>query len=80
MVKDHDCVVLTLDMPSEGLHAGDVGTVVHIHRGGEAYEVEFMTLTGRTIAITTVKADQMRPVSPQDVSHVRQLALDAAPR
>ena len=44
MIKEHDCVVLTADVPDEGLVAGDVGTVVHIHKGGEGYEVEFMTL------------------------------------
>ncbi len=30
-IKEHDCVVLTVDVPKEGLKAGDVGTVVHIH-------------------------------------------------
>jgi hypothetical protein len=32
-IKEHDCVVLTADLPEEGLKVGDVGTVVHIHRG-----------------------------------------------
>ena len=32
MIKEHDCVVLTSDLPSEGLLSGDVGTVVHVHR------------------------------------------------
>ena len=35
MIKEHDCVVLTNDLPEEGLEAGDVGTVVHIHKNGE---------------------------------------------
>lgn len=71
--KEHDCVVLTADLPAEGLLAGDVGTVVHIHTGGVAYEVEFITLTGRTVAVATVKASQLRPVSRQDINHVRAL-------
>lgn len=33
MIQEHDCVVLTRDLPSEGLVAGDVGTVVHVHKG-----------------------------------------------
>ncbi len=41
MIKEHDIVVLTEDVPEEGLTAGDVGTVVHIHNNGEGYEVEF---------------------------------------
>jgi hypothetical protein len=72
-VKEHDCVVLTADLPKEGLLAGDVGTVVHIHQGGVAYEVEFVTLTGRTVAVATVEASQLRPVSRRDISHVREL-------
>jgi hypothetical protein len=52
-IHEHDCVVLTADLPADGLEAGDVGTVVHIHRGGEAYEVEFMTLAGNTLAVAT---------------------------
>jgi hypothetical protein len=74
MIREHDCVVLTQDIPDEDLRAGDVGTVVHIHREGAAYEVEFMTLTGRTIAVVTVLPSQLRPVSSHDVSHVRELA------
>ena len=46
MIKEHDCVVLTTDLSGEKLVAGDIGTVVHIHKGGVAYEVELMTLTG----------------------------------
>ena len=34
MIKEHDCVVLTEDLAAEGLKAGDIGTVVHIHAGG----------------------------------------------
>ena len=74
MIKEHDCVVLTQDVPEEGLRAGDVGTVLHIHREGAGYEVEFMTLTGRTVAVATLLPSQLRPVSPRDLSHVRELA------
>ena len=49
------------------------GTVVHIHNNGEGYEVEFMTLTGQTIAVGSLLAQQVRPVSGQDISHVREL-------
>ena len=45
MIQEHDCIVLTANLPEEGLEAGDVGTVVHIHPDAAAYEVEFMTLT-----------------------------------
>jgi Domain of unknown function (DUF4926) len=73
MIQEHDCVVLTQDLPDEGLRAGDVGTVVHVHGAGAGYEVEFMTMTGRTVAIATVLPPQVRPVSPRDLTHVREL-------
>lgn len=74
-LKEHDCVVLTARLPGENLEAGDVGTIVHIHRGGVAYAVEFVTLAGDTIAVATVDASQVRPVGKRDVNHVRELAL-----
>ena len=73
MIKEHDCVVLTQDLLDEGLQAGDVGTVVHIHRDGAAYEVEFVTLIGQTFSVATVLASQLRAVSQWDISHVRQM-------
>ena len=72
-IKEHDCVVLTADLPGEELQAGDVGTVIHIHKGGAAYEVEFTTLDGRTLTVATVNKRQLRPVSNRDVAHVREL-------
>jgi hypothetical protein len=74
MIKEQDCVVLAHDIPDEGLKAGDLGTVVQIHRAGAAYEVEFVTLTGQTVAVATVLTSQCRPVSRRDISHVRELA------
>jgi hypothetical protein len=74
MIKEHDCVVLTTNVPAEGLEAGDIGTVVHIHKGGEGYEVEFMTLTGETVAMVTLLASQVRPLNRRDLAHTREPA------
>ena len=74
MINEHDCVVLTQDLPDEGLKAGDIGTVVHIHEGGAAYEVEFMTLAGETICVATLLSAQVRPIARGDIAHVRELA------
>ena len=73
MIEEHNSVVLTADLPDEKLEAGDAGTVVHIHKDGVAYEVEFVTLDGHTVAVATVASDQLRPVSHRDISHVREL-------
>jgi hypothetical protein len=54
MINELDLVVLKRDVPSERLTAGDVGTVVLVHQEGEAFEVEFMTLSGDTVAVVTL--------------------------
>lgn len=74
MIKEHDCVVLTQNIPEENLEAGDIGTVVHIHGEGAGYEVEFMTLAGETVAIATLLPAQLRAVARRDIPHVRELA------
>ena len=72
MTKEHDCVVLTQDLPEEGLVAGDIGTVVH-HQGGAGYEVEFMTLAGQTLTVATLLPHQLRAIARGDMAHVREL-------
>ncbi len=74
MIKEHERVVLKTDVPAEGLKAGDVGTVVHVYEDGKAFEVEFVTLDGRTAAVMTLEANQVRPVSPKEITHARVLA------
>lgn len=74
MIHEHDRVVLTADLKADGLESGDVGAVVHIYPQREAYEVEFVTLTGQTAAVVTVTADQIRPVGNGEIPHARELA------
>ncbi len=74
MLKEHERVVLKTAIPSEALEAGDVGTVVHVYPDGLAYEVEFPTLDGKTAAVVTVEAAQVRPVGKREITHARALA------
>jgi hypothetical protein len=74
MLKEHDRVVLKTAVPAEGLEAGDVGTVVHLYRDGLAYEVEFTTLDGKTAAVVTLEAAQVRPVGKREITHAREMA------
>lgn len=53
---------------------GVLGTVVMIHANDEGYEVEFMTLDGETIAVTSLLATQVRPISHKEIAHVRLVA------
>ncbi|MGP0594658.1 DUF4926 domain-containing protein [Nitrospira sp. T9] len=74
MIKEHDRVVLVVDVPSEGLVAGDVGTIVHVYQDKQAYEVEFATLEGKTAAVVTLEVLQVRPVGKREITHARELA------
>ena len=71
MIDALDEVVLTCDLPDNGLAAGDIGTVVLVHDEGKGYEVEFMTLDGETIAVATLRAEQVRPVQHDEIAHAR---------
>ena len=77
MIAEHERIVLTSDLPEDSLEAGDVGTVVFVHGEGQAYEVEFLTLSGSTAAVATVSANQVRPISQRDLVHARPLTAVA---
>jgi len=74
MIREHDSVVLTRDLPSAGLVAGDVGVVVHVYGGGTAYEVEFVNFDGETMALESLEAAAVRRVGTRDVPNVRETA------
>ncbi len=78
MMDELDSVVLTTDLPEHGLRAGDIGTVVLVHRGAAGYEVEFTTLGGETLAVVTLPAAQVRPVARREIAHVRVVETAAA--
>lgn len=73
MIREHDSVVLAADLPEHGLERGDIGTVVLIHRGEAGYEVEFMTLEGETVAVVSLRASQVRAITPGEIAHARPL-------
>ena len=73
MLKEHERAVLKSALPAERLVAGDVGTVVHVYSDGLAYEVEFTTLLGSTIAVVTLNATQVRPPKRLEIPHAREL-------
>jgi hypothetical protein len=67
-MQEMDTVVLTTDLPDHGLKAGDLGTVVLVHKHS-GYEVEFMTLDGETVAVVSLSPAQVRPIGHRDVAH-----------
>ena len=73
-MNELDLVVLRKDLPSKRLKAGDVGTIVLVHAAGAAFEVEFTTFSGETIAVVTVPAGDLRPVGADEIAHARHVA------
>jgi hypothetical protein len=71
--KELDTVVLDRDLPEHGLRRDDLGAVVQIYEP-EALEVEFVTASGRTQALVTLRAGDVRAVRDEDLISVRSLA------
>lgn len=70
--KPFDSVVLTRDLPAEGLRSGDLGAIVEIYEP-DGFEVEFVTASGRTGALVTLRSTDLRPVADSDLVTVRKL-------
>lgn len=75
MIRELDPVVLTNDVPEHGLKKGDVGAVVHRYADDMAFEVEFVTAEGKTVAVLTLTEADIRPMGSGEILHVRQLAM-----
>ena len=65
-----DVVVLTRDLPTDGLRAGDLGSVVERY-GPDSLGVEFVAASGRTQALVTLRPADLRAVADGDLVAVR---------
>jgi hypothetical protein len=74
MIEELETVVLLRDMEAYGLKRGDIGAVVHRHHDGEAFEVEFVTGEGETVAVLTLSRGDIRPMGHREILHARELA------
>jgi len=74
MIREHDRVILTESLAEHRLEAGDIGCVVHVYPNSAAFEVEFVTLDGKTAAVATIPADKVRSVGRGEIPHARELA------
>jgi hypothetical protein len=75
--KQLDTVVLDRDVPESGLRKGDLGAVVQIYEP-DGLEVEFVTASGRTQALATLRLNDVRAVMDEDLIAVRPLRRGAA--
>lgn len=71
-----DTVVLDRDLPDHGLRKGDLGAVVHVYEP-DGLEVEFVSASGRTEALLTLKEEDVRAVADGDLIAVRRLDRSA---
>ena len=75
--KQLDTVVLDRDVPESGLRKGDLGAVVQTYEP-DGLEVEFVTASGRTQAVVTLRLLDVRAVMDEDLISVRPLTRGAA--
>jgi len=73
MISELDTVVLTRSIDEYNLERGDVGAVVHVYNHRAAYEVEFVTAAGETIAVLTLTEGDIRPMREREILHARLL-------
>ena len=73
MIHELDTVVLTHDITEHDLKQGDIGAVVHCYSDGTAFEVEFVTAEGRTVALLTLTQADIRQMNIREILHVREL-------
>jgi len=65
---------VTRDVPEHQPRSADVDAVVHVHDGAKAFEVEFVTGSGQTLAVVTLEPGDIRLVGAGEVLHVRTVA------
>ena len=75
--KELETVVLDRDLPEHGLRRGDLGAVVQVYEP-DGLDVEFVTASGRTQALVTVRVHDVRAVQDEDLIAVRTVVRGAA--
>ena len=68
-----DTVVLDRDLPEHGLRSGDLGVIVQGYEP-DGLDIEFVTASGKTQALVTLKVGDVRPVQDSDLISVRSVA------
>ena len=74
--KELETVVLNRDLPDHGLQRGDLGAVVQVYEP-DGLEVEFVSASGKTEALVSLKEKDVRAVADGDLIAVRSLDRSA---
>ena len=73
MIKELDQIVINKDYKEYGIEKGDVGTVVHIYKDFQGFEIEFVSGTDRTFGVYTIKGEDVRSMKQSEILHIREL-------
>jgi hypothetical protein len=73
VIRELDTVVLACDIKFYGLKRGDIGAVVHCYEGNIAFEVEFVTDEGETVAVLTLMREDIRPMGRKEIPRVLKI-------
>jgi hypothetical protein len=65
MFKLFETVTLTHEIVDVGLTEGDIGTIVEVY-SDDAFEIEFVALSGKTQALLTLYGKDIRSFTDQD--------------
>lgn len=72
-IRELDSIVLERILPEHGFRKGDLGAVVHVY-SSDAFEVEFVRVSGGTQALVRLTSAEIRPVEDTDIPAVRTAA------
>jgi hypothetical protein len=75
--KELEPVVLKKDHPKAGLRVGDLGTVVAVYERTKGLEVEFFRASGKTRAVVTLSARDVRRAQDSEIVAVRSAGHSA---
>jgi Domain of unknown function (DUF4926) len=77
-LPEYSRAILTRDIPTSGLVAGDVGVVVLIHQDSDkqpvGYELELFAINGDSLDTVSVGLNDVRAAGEQDRAHARSAA------
>jgi hypothetical protein len=69
-IKLFDTVALLEDLPEENLWRGQVGAVVEVYNGGEAFEVEFVDMNEQTYGLLARSSEQLMFLQHESIKKI----------
>lgn len=77
LIEELDIVAVDVDKPEKNLKAGTTGTVVHIHKAGVAYMVEFTEMAHAADPVIDLTHDEIHKASDAEIKRYNEIARAA---